>query len=99
MQLQRGEVKEYDSDRMVFEFTMLNDARVIRCAIGSEAMDGLDGRRDVKADHRVDQFIHCGMLSRNGPRSDFTKATRYPIGKWCCDRTTSDGWFASVKRR
>ena len=42
---------------MVVEFTMLNEGKVIRCAISSAAMDGLEGRRDVAADQRVEQFM------------------------------------------
>jgi hypothetical protein len=33
MRLQRGEVQGYDFNRMVFEFTMLNQGKVILCAI------------------------------------------------------------------
>ena len=33
MPLQRGEVQGYDFNRMVVEFTMLNQSRVILCAI------------------------------------------------------------------
>jgi hypothetical protein len=57
MPLQRGEVKDYDFDRMTVEFTMLNDGKVIQCAISSAAMDGLEGTSGVKSDHRVDQFM------------------------------------------
>jgi hypothetical protein len=56
MQLQRGEVQGYDSDRMVVEFTMLNQGKVIRCAISTAAMDDLEGRRDVKPEERAGQF-------------------------------------------
>jgi hypothetical protein len=49
MPLQRGEVQGYDFNRMVVEFTMLNQGNVILCAISSAAMDGLEGRRDVMA--------------------------------------------------
>jgi hypothetical protein len=31
--------------------------KVIRCAISTAAMDDLENRRDVTADHRVDQFM------------------------------------------
>jgi hypothetical protein len=55
--LQRGEVGGYDFNRMIFEFTMLNQGKVILCAISTAAMDDLDGRRDVKPDERADQFI------------------------------------------
>ncbi len=57
MRLQRGEVKGYDFNRSVVEFTMLNQGNVILCAISTAAMDDLEGRRDVKPDQRVDQFM------------------------------------------
>ena len=57
MPLQRGEVQGYDFNRMVVEFTMLNQGKVILCAISTAAMDDLEGRHDVKADQRVDQFM------------------------------------------
>ena len=57
MPLQQGEVQDYDFDRMVVKFTMLNQSKVIPCAISTAAMDDLEGRRDVKPDHRIDQFM------------------------------------------
>jgi len=57
MPLQRGEVRGYDFNRMILEFTMLNQGKVILCAISTAAMDDLEGTRDVKADQRVDQFV------------------------------------------
>ena len=57
MPLQRGDVQGYDFNRMVVEFTMLNQSKVIPCAISTTAMDDLDGRRDVKPEQRVDQFM------------------------------------------
>jgi Protein of unknown function (DUF1488) len=57
MPLQRGEVQGFDFDRMVLEFTMLNQGKVIPCAISTAAMDDLEGRRDVKPDQRADQFM------------------------------------------
>ena len=56
MPLQRGEVQGYDFNRMVVEFTMLNQDKVILCAISTAAMDDLEGRRDVKPEERVGQF-------------------------------------------
>jgi hypothetical protein len=56
MPLQQGEVKGYDFNRSVVEFVMLNQSKVILCAISTEAMDLLEGRRDVKPDQRIDQF-------------------------------------------
>ena len=57
MPLQQGEVKGYDFNRSVVEFTMLNQGKVILCSISTEAMDDLEGSRGVKPDQRVDQFI------------------------------------------
>jgi Protein of unknown function (DUF1488) len=57
MPLQRGEVQGYDFDRMIVEFTMLNQGKVVMCAISTAAMDDIEGRRDVRPDHRVDQFM------------------------------------------
>jgi len=57
MPLQQGEIRGYDFNRSVVEFTMLNQGKVILCAISTATMDDLEGRRDVKADQRVDQFM------------------------------------------
>ena len=57
MLLQQGEVRGYDFNRSVVELTMLNQNNVILCAISTAAMDDLEGRRDVKPDQRVDQFM------------------------------------------
>ena len=57
MRLQRGEAQGYDFNRMVFEFTMLNQGKVILCAISTAAMDDLDGSRNVQPDQRADQFV------------------------------------------
>jgi Protein of unknown function (DUF1488) len=57
MPLQRGEFQRYDFNRMVVEFTMLNQGKVVLCAISTAAMDDLEGRRDVRPDDRVDQFM------------------------------------------
>jgi Protein of unknown function (DUF1488) len=57
MPLRRGEVQGYDFNRMVVEFTMLNQDKVIQCAISTAAMDDLEGNRGVKPHQRVDQFM------------------------------------------
>ena len=57
MSLQRGEVQRYDFDRMTVEFTMLNQGKVIMCAISTAAMDNIEGTRDVAPDQRIDQFM------------------------------------------
>jgi len=62
MLLQRGDIHGYDFNRMVLEFTKLNQSEVIQCAISTAAMDDLEGRRDVKPDQRVEQFIRLRDL-------------------------------------
>ena len=57
MPLLQGEVQGYDFNRMVVEFTMLNQSKVILCAISTAAMDDLEGRHDVKPAERVAQFM------------------------------------------
>ena len=57
MPLRRGEVRGFDFNRMIVEFTMLNQDKVIQCAISTAAMDDLEGKRDVKPHQRVDQFM------------------------------------------
>ena len=54
MPLQRGEGRSSNFDRMVVEFTMLNQDKVIQCAISTAAMDDLEEKRDVKPHQRVD---------------------------------------------
>jgi hypothetical protein len=44
MALTRGSIIGYNSDRMMFEFTMkARDERVVACQISSVAMDYMDG--------------------------------------------------------
>jgi Protein of unknown function (DUF1488) len=72
MPLQRGDVQGYDFNRMVVEFTMLNQSKVILCAISTAAMDDLEGRRDVKPEQRVDQFMKLrDIIEERAPRKFF----------------------------
>ena len=57
MALLRGEVQGYDVDRMIVQFTMINDGRVIQCAVSSAAMDAIEHGGGLKSDQRVDQFL------------------------------------------
>jgi hypothetical protein len=57
MPLERGEVQSYNFDRMVVEFSLLNQGTVIFCAISTAAMDDLEGGRDVKPGESVGQFM------------------------------------------
>ena len=74
MRLQRGEVQGYDFNRMVFEFTMLNQGKVILCAISTAAMDDLDGRRDVKPTQRADQFMRLREVIEERASRKFSKS-------------------------
>jgi hypothetical protein len=57
MPLQRGEIRDYDFERMTVNFTMLHGDKVVVCAISTAAMDGIESRRDVTLDQRLDQFM------------------------------------------
>lgn len=62
MQLQQGEVLGYDFNRMAVEFTMLNQGKIILCAISTAVMDGLEGRHDLKSERRMEQFMRLREL-------------------------------------
>ena len=82
MPLQRGEVLGYDFNRMVVDFTMLNQDKTVRCAISTAAMDDLEGTRDVKADQRVDQFVRLrDAIEERAARKFFEEAaeTKRPV--------------------
>ena len=49
MPLQRGEIQGYDFNRMIVEFTMLNQGKVILCAISTTAMDDIEGKRTARS--------------------------------------------------
>jgi len=77
MLLQRGEVQGYDFNRMVVEFTMLNQDKVIQCAISSAAMDDLEGKRDVKPHQRLDQFMRLReIIEEQASRKFFEEQVR-----------------------
>jgi Protein of unknown function (DUF1488) len=77
MPLQRGEVLGFDFNRMVVEFTMLNQDKVIECAISTSAMDDLEGKRDVKPDQRVDQFMRLReVIEEQASRKFFDEQVR-----------------------
>jgi hypothetical protein len=62
MPLHQGEVRGYDFNRSVVEFTMLNKGKVILCAISTTAMDDIEGKRNVRPDQRVDQFMRLRQV-------------------------------------
>jgi hypothetical protein len=61
---QRGEVQDYDFNRMVVEFTMLNQDKEILCAISSAAMDDLEDRPDPAQLNSPIRSFSCKCNSR-----------------------------------
>jgi Protein of unknown function (DUF1488) len=57
MSLQQGVVESYDFDRMIVHFTMVDQDKVVLCAITTAAMDDLEGSRNVSSSQRMDQFM------------------------------------------
>ena len=55
--LQRGEIRDYDFDRLTVNFTMLNRDKVVLCAISTASMDYIERSRGVTADQQIDQFL------------------------------------------
>ena len=72
MPLQQGEILGYDFNRMVVEFTMLNQGKVVPCAISTAALDGLERNTSVKADGRVDQFVRLRTVVEERARQKFS---------------------------
>jgi hypothetical protein len=69
MPLRRGEVRGFDFNRMVVEFTMLN--------ISTRAMDDLEGKHDVKLHQRVDQFMRLReVIEEQASRKFFEEQVR-----------------------
>jgi hypothetical protein len=80
MALQQGEVQGYDFDRMVVEFTMLNQGKVIACAISSAAMDNLEDGLSVKPEERVGQFMRLREIIEERASRKFLN--EYVSGKY-----------------
>ena len=77
MPLQQGEVRGYDFNRSVVEFTMLHQSNVILCAISTAAMDDLEGKRNVKPHERVDQFMRLReVIEEQASRKFFEEQVR-----------------------
>ncbi len=62
MPLEQGEVRGYNFERMVVEFTMLNQGKAVLCAISTAAMDDLEGRSGLKPEERVSQFMRLRQI-------------------------------------
>jgi hypothetical protein len=57
MTLASGMFQSYDFDRMVVMFTMMDDDKVVPCAISTSAMDDLEKSVGTKAGQREAQFL------------------------------------------
>jgi Protein of unknown function (DUF1488) len=97
MPLQRGEVRGFNFHWMVVEFTMLNQDKVIECAISTAAMDDLEDKRDVKPDQRVDQFIRLReVIEEQASRKFFDEKVR--VDRTVVLRSNDFSIVASLKR-
>jgi uncharacterized protein DUF1488 len=75
--LRRGAVLGFNFDRMVVEFTMLNRDKMIQCAISTAALDDLEGKPDIKPQHRVDQFMRLrDVIEEQASRKFFEEQVR-----------------------
>jgi uncharacterized protein DUF1488 len=98
MALQRGEVQGYDFNRMVVEFTMLNQDKVIQCAISTAAMDDLEGKRGVKPHQRLDQFMRLReAIEEQASRKFFEGEVR--VGRPVILRSNDFSIVASLRPR
>ena len=97
MPLQRGEVQGYDFNRSVVEFTMLNQGKVILCAISTAAMDDLEDRRDVRPDQRVDQFMRLREVIKERASRKFFEEPPRPANPWRCDPTIQITYIPSSR--
>jgi hypothetical protein len=57
MPLERGRIVGYDTDRMTFEFTMMDKMKIIDCSISSIAMDEMASSRGTQPADREAQFL------------------------------------------
>jgi hypothetical protein len=62
MTLQQGEILGYDYNRMVVQFTMFDQSKVVQCAVTTAALDDIERIATVKADGRIDQFVRLRTL-------------------------------------
>jgi hypothetical protein len=57
MPLTRGRIVGYDTERLAFGFTMLNDGEMVECQISDAAIDELAGVRGTPSIARQAQFL------------------------------------------
>jgi hypothetical protein len=66
--------QSYDFNRMVVLFTVQNDETEVRCAISTDAMDGLDRPIRTKPDQREAQFVRLSETIRAHAEAKFANA-------------------------
>ena len=57
MALARGNVGGYEYNRMVVQFSMMDGAREIQCAVSASAMDDIEHVSRTAPDQREQQFL------------------------------------------
>jgi len=57
MSLERGAIKGYEFDRMVFLFSMTDGGKEVSCAISTSAMDDLEHAARTAPGQREEQFL------------------------------------------
>jgi hypothetical protein len=57
MTLERGAIKGYEFDRMVFLFSMMDGSKDVPCAITTSAMDDLEHVARTAPNRREEQFL------------------------------------------
>lgn len=57
MTLERGAIKGYEFDRMVFLFSMVDGSKDVPCAISTSAMDDLEHVARTAPSQREEQFL------------------------------------------
>lgn len=62
MTIRQGEYQDYDYDRMIVRFTLIDEDVVIPCSISTTAMDELEHCAGAKASQRQAQFMRLRPL-------------------------------------
>ena len=78
MPLTRGKGLGYNTDRMSFEFTMMNGTEIVDCQISSAAMDEIAGARGTRPDQREVQFLSLRDTIERIASSLFDKESTTP---------------------
>ncbi|MGD0076535.1 MAG: hypothetical protein ABSD31_19715 [Candidatus Binataceae bacterium] len=63
MPLERGEVQSYNVDRIVVEFTLLNQGKVILCAISTAALSSISRASAISGDASLAKYDQMSVRS------------------------------------